>query len=133
VADFAAKTADNAARIAGVFHVLEHGPVGEIAVETMEDAALLALWHLHDAKRIIGAIDVPEAIADAKVLLGWLLAQDGDVTPRDISYRGPNQLRDRERRDRAIETLIETNHVVRVKVGRKGETLEINPSLRRNP
>ena len=62
VKDVAAKTADNAARIAGVFHVLEHGPVGEIAVETMKEAARLALWHLHEAKRIIGAIDVPEVL-----------------------------------------------------------------------
>jgi putative DNA primase/helicase len=133
VKDVAAKTADNAARIAGVFHVLEHGAIGEIAAGTMEDAAELALWHLHEAKRIIGAIEVPEALADAKVLLEWLLAQDGDMTPRDISYRGPNPLRDRERRDRAIEMLAETNHVVRVKVGRKGEALILNPKLEGRP
>jgi putative DNA primase/helicase len=133
VRDFAAKTADNAARIAGVFHVLEHGPVSEIAAETMKQAARLALWHLHEAKRIIGAIEVPEAVADAKALLDWLLAQDSDVAPRDVLRRGPNPLRDRGRRDEAIEVLIETHHLVRKRVGRTQEILEINPKLRGQP
>jgi hypothetical protein len=133
VKDVAAKTADNAARIAGVFHVLESGPVGEITVETMKQAARLALWHLHEAKRIIGAIDIPEVLADAKVLLEWLLGQDGDVAPRDVLRHGPNRLRDRERRDKAIETLAETNHLIRKRVGRTQEILEINPKLRGQP
>ena len=133
VKDFAAKTADNAARIAGVFHVLEHGPVGEVAVETMKQAARLALWHLHEAKRIIGAIDVPEVLADAKALLEWLLSQDGDVAPKAVLHRGPSRLRDRGRRDEAIELLAETNHLVRKRVGRTQEILELNPKLRGRP
>jgi hypothetical protein len=129
VKDFAAKTADNAARIAGVFHVLEHDPVGEIAAETMEDAAELALWHLHEAKRIMGAIEIPQALADARALFDWLLTQDGDIGPRTISQFGPSRLRDRARRDEAIETLIERRHIARVKVD--GATvLRINPKLR---
>jgi putative DNA primase/helicase len=130
VKDFAAKTADSAARITGIFHVLDHGPVGEIAVETMKQAARLALWHLHEAKRIIGAIEVPQALADAKLLLQWLLVQDSDVAPKDVLHRGPNRLRDRGRRDEAIELLAETNHLIRKKDGKTKEILEINPKLR---
>jgi putative DNA primase/helicase len=130
VTDFAAKTADNAARIAGVFHVLEHGPDGEIKDDTMLAAIDLALWHLHDAKRIIGAIEIPTAVVDARRLLEWLLAQGDDVTPREISYRGPGPLRERVRRDAAIDVLTETSHVVRAKVGRTGEILTLNPKLR---
>jgi hypothetical protein len=133
VKDFAAKTADNAARIAGVFHVLEHDPVGEIAAETMKQAARLALWHLHEAKRIIGAVEVPQAVADAKVLLDWLLDQGSDVAPKDVLHRGPSPLRDRGRRDEAIEVLAETHHVVRKRVGRTQEILETNPKLRGQP
>jgi hypothetical protein len=132
VKDFAAKTADNAARIAGVFHVLQYGPAGEIAIETMKEAARLALWHLYEAKRIMGAIKVPKAVAEAKALLDWLLAQNDDVAPKEILHRGPKRLRDRARRDEAIERLAKTHHLIRKKVGSK-EVLEINPKLRSQP
>jgi hypothetical protein len=130
VADFAAKTADNAARIAGVFHVLESGPVGEIAAETMDDAAELALWHLHDAKRIIGAIEIPEAVADARLLLDWMVAQSKDsIAPREIMQFGPPNLRVRARRDAAIQLLVDTNHLCVSKVDNI-TVLHLNPKLR---
>jgi putative DNA primase/helicase len=128
VADFAAKTADNAARIAGVFHVLQYGPIGEIAAETLVAAAALAVWHLNEAKRILGAVGAP-GVSDAQLLIEWLLTQDGDVGPRAISQFGPSRVRDRARRDEAIEALIEKHHIAEVKVD--GATvLRVNPKLR---
>jgi hypothetical protein len=47
-----------------------------------------------------------------------------------VLHRGPSRLRDRGRRDEAIELLAETNHLVRKKDGRTKEILEINPKLR---
>jgi putative DNA primase/helicase len=68
VADFAAKAAENAARLAAVFWALEQGPSGEINAETMEAAAAVEAWHLHEAKRIVGAAKIPQAVADAGIV-----------------------------------------------------------------
>jgi putative DNA primase/helicase len=60
VQDFAAKTAENAARIAALLHIFEHGPGGEISQNLMQAGAALASWHLFEAKRIIGATEAPQ-------------------------------------------------------------------------
>jgi len=43
--DFAAKAADNAARLAAIFHILANGPTGEIGVDSMSAAARVVSWH----------------------------------------------------------------------------------------
>jgi hypothetical protein len=68
VPDFAAKAAENAARMAAIFWVVENGPSGDVDAETMDAAAALASWHLHEAKRIFYALKVPQAVADAVLL-----------------------------------------------------------------
>ena len=128
VADFAAKAAENAARIAGVLWVFEHGPFGEIDAETMEAGAAIASWHLHEAKRIMGATKVPQAVSDAALLVQWMqkLRPDGKerwkVSPRDILREGPARLRDKNRRDAAVKILIATDHMFEVQksTGQRG-------------
>jgi putative DNA primase/helicase len=73
VGDIAAKTAENAARLAGVFHVFEHGPDGEVSAETMDGGARIAAWHLYEARRLIESNQEPQSILDACTLWDWLL------------------------------------------------------------
>ena len=135
VADFAAKAAENAARIAAVFWVFEHGPFGEIDAETMEAGAAIASWHLHEAKRIMGATKVPQAVSDAALLVQWMQkpGPDGkerwEVSPRDILREGPARLRDKNRRDAAAKILIATNHIFEVQES-SGTVWVLNPRLR---
>ena len=135
VADFAAKAAENAARIAGVFWVFEHGPFGEIDAETMEAGAAIASWHLHEAKRIMGATKVPQAVSDAALLVQWMQKpgpdgkERGKVSPRDILREGPARLRDKNRRDAAAKILIATNHIYEVQES-SGTVWVLNPRLR---
>ena len=130
VADFAAKTAENAARIAAVTHVFQHGPTGEISDEKMEAAASIASWHLLEALRVIGSTAENAGIADAELLLDWLLKQTDIVSRRDIQNRGPSKLRDdRPRLDKAIMLLAETRNVSEVTIG-KATVLVVNPVLR---
>jgi hypothetical protein len=136
VADFAAKAAENAARIAGVSWVLERGSDGEIDVETMQAAAAVASWHLHEAKRIIGATKVPQAVADAMLLVEWMQkpamggASRYQISPREVLHEGPSGLRDKTRRDAAAEVLIKTNHLFETQKG-SGTLWTLNPKLRR--
>jgi putative DNA primase/helicase len=131
VADFAAKTAENAARIAALIHVFEQGPYGEVSGAEMEAAAAIAAWHLFEAHRIIGVTDVSEPMADARLLLDWLLKQDElAVSPREILRSGPNRLRDKKRRDTALKSLVETHHVFEQTEG-EITLVVLNPVLRR--
>src|SRR5262249_41213699 len=135
VADCAAKAAENAGRIAGVFWVFEHGPSGEIDAETMEAGAAIASWHLHEAKRIMGATKVPQAVSDAALLVQWMQkpAPDGKerwkVSPRDILREGPARLRDKNRRDAAAKILIATKNVFEMQES-SGTVWVLNPRLR---
>jgi putative DNA primase/helicase len=131
VPDIGAKIAENAARIAGVFRVITQGPGGSIDAATMEGAAAVAVWHLNEARRIVGATKTPQDVADASLLLEWLLSrQPEDATePRDILRVGPPPLRNKARRDAAIKVLEEKHWAHLLKVG-KADRLVLNPKAR---
>jgi hypothetical protein len=115
VADIGSKIAEQAARMAGGFHVFENGPVGAIDdVKTMDRATRVAHWHLNDAQRILSAFDMSKPASDAEQLLAWSLSRLSHsealtvIDPRTISQSGPRPLRkDRRRRNEAIAVLVE--------------------------
>jgi hypothetical protein len=111
VADVGAKIAENAARLAANFHILEHGPAGEIDVETMLGAIKIVNWHFYEARRVLASFNTSQVVTDAEILLEWLLSwplKDDLVDPRRILQFGPRALgRDVKRRDAAINLLVE--------------------------
>jgi len=128
VCDFAAKSAENAARIAGCIHVFE-GAQGAIPHETMQRAAALARWYLGEALRVLDVLDEPQAWADARLLDAWLAAA-GDSPIRDVLRLGPSPLRDKARRNAAMDVLAELGRARIERDGRR-ETLARNPALKR--
>jgi putative DNA primase/helicase len=130
VPDVGAKIAEYAARIAGIFHVVEHGPEGSIDAATMQNAAILATWHLNEARRILGSSKTPQDVSDAALLFEWLLDRPKDlIEHRSISNLGPNPLRDKLRRDAALTVLMERHLIRETRIGR-AVRLEINPKAR---
>ncbi|MBC8508502.1 MAG: DUF3987 domain-containing protein, partial [Chloroflexi bacterium] len=73
VRDVASKIADNAARIATLFQLFEHGSQGAISLQSFEGASRIAAWHLHEARRFYGELALPTELADAARLDSWLL------------------------------------------------------------
>lgn len=73
VRDVASKTADNAARIATLFQILEHGSSGAVGLAAFEGASRIAAWHLNEARRFYGELALPEEQADAARLDSWFL------------------------------------------------------------
>jgi hypothetical protein len=134
VADFTAKAAENAARLAGILWVVEEGPSGEIDAETMQAAAAISSWHLHEARRIIGTTKVPQAVADAVLLAAWMQKPGASgvsrtqISPREILHEGPSRLREKERRDAAAEVLLRTNHLFETKTS-SGIVWTLNPKV----
>lgn len=69
VRDVASKSADNAARLAAIFHIFEHGSAsGRIGVASFESASRIAMWHLLEARRFFGELALPSVL---RMPVGW--------------------------------------------------------------
>lgn len=124
IKDFASKAAENAARLAALFHLFS-GRIGDIRAEDMEQAITLTRWYLCEARRLLGPKSAQPYIDDARKLLDWLLARKPEMpTPREILQFSP--LRNKELRDNALETLIEHQYIRLTKLGNKTR-IELNP------
>ena len=70
VRDVGAKAADNAARLACLFQIFEHGP-GTIGAAAMESAIRIVSWHLEESRRFLTHMDQAEEVVDSQRLLKW--------------------------------------------------------------
>ena len=73
VRDVASKAADNAARLAALFHAVELGPGGAVGPKTLENAARIVAWHVNEARRVLGDLVLSPDLTDAERLDGWLV------------------------------------------------------------
>jgi len=134
VRDVASKTADNAARIAALFQVFEHGISGVIGLEAFEGASRIAAWHLHEARRFYGELALSKEQTDATQLNQWLTSycqreKTTIVSRREIQrYITPGHLRQKAALDAALSELEETERVRLVQNGKRKE-IHINPAL----
>ena len=130
VRDVASKSADNAARLAALFHIFEHGGGSAIGLEAMEAGCLVAAWHLQESRRFFGEIAVPVEMADAMRVIRWAVevgrTQRGTVATRDLQRIGP--VRNKARLDAALREL-QDHHHVRLRTEGKRKLVEINPAL----
>lgn len=132
VRDVASKTADNAARLAALFHTFT-GSIGPIGLEAMESASRIAAWHLHEARRFLGELALPAELANPARLESWLLdycrrESTDTVSTREIQRCGPHGLRDKAVIDSAIKELSELGRAKLVQDGKK-KAVQINPAL----
>jgi hypothetical protein len=121
---FASKAAEQVLRLAAVIHVLEggHSALSQpISAQTIEAATGVMDYHLGEAMRLDLAVS-PKRDTERKAaaLEKWLLEQGkGKPVPiNNILQRGPNSLREKEARDRAIAHLKERNRWREVKNGK---------------
>jgi putative DNA primase/helicase len=131
VRDVASKTADNAARLAALFHVFEHGMGGAVGVDSFEGASRIAAWHLSEARRFFGELALPVEQANAARLAGWLIEycrreRVAAIAKSHAMRHGP--LRDKATLDPALSVLDELGHVRIFKDGKR-VMVEANPAL----
>ena len=132
VRDVASKTADNAARLAALFHTFS-GNIGPIDLDAMESAARVTTWHLTEAKRFLGELAMPAELANPARLEAWMLAwcrrEHTDTVPtREVQRHGPGGLRDKSVILEAIKELAELGRARLVQDGKK-KLIQINPAL----
>jgi putative DNA primase/helicase len=131
VRDVASKTADNAARLAALFHVFEQGFETAVDFESFENASRVAAWHLHEARRFFGELALPVELANAVRLDNWLLdtcnrQRTDSVSRRELQRSGP--VRDKEPLKNALKELEELGRVRVIPAGRRVD-VKINPQL----
>lgn len=131
VRDFGSKIAENAARIAALFHHYL-GRDQYIQVDCVKNACAIAHWYACEFKDLFGKNQIPPEQIDAQMLEDWLWAQfhkHNNVFPvpkQRIRTYGPNQLRNAERLNGALWTLASAGKVM---MGKQGKTDVIFPVI----
>ncbi len=133
VRDVAAKAAENVARLAALFHVLEHGPTGSVGVDAIDGAVRIVGWHLHEARRLLTDLDTPPALAAAIRLDTWLLHEaratgNARIPTTRVYQYGPGCVRDSRDLKAALATLTERGRARLEEQGRR-RFVAVNPAL----
>lgn len=130
VRDVASKIADNAARLAALFHVFEGG-VGAINLDSFERASAIVAWHLNESRRFFGEIALPVEISDAVRLNDWLIQHCRREHTHYVAKRHAQQygtIREAARLDAAITELEALDRIQIRKDGKKISIL-VNPKI----
>jgi len=131
--DVASKTADNAARLAALFHIFERGLDGTINADCMERAGTIATWHLYESRRFMEEMAVPLETSNAVKLDEWMLGycrenRVEEIPRRLVQQLGPGSTRGKANLDGAVNELIETGRARIVKQGKR-RIIQVNPAL----
>jgi putative DNA primase/helicase len=130
IRDVASKSADNAARIAALFQILQHGG-GSVSLEALEPACQIAAWYLGESRRFLGGIALPKELMDALRLMQFLgdyskTKGQNETTTHVLQNRGP--VRDKTRLAAALDELVEYGYIRLVLQGKK-KLVRINPKF----
>jgi len=133
IRDVAAKAAENVARLAALFHVLEHGPAGTIGTAPVDAAGSIVLWHLSEARRLLRDLDTPPILAAAIKLDRWLCneaatTESGRASTRRIFQYGPSCVRDSQAFKAAMALLTERGRA-RMEFDGRRRYVAVNPML----
>lgn len=134
VGDVASKSADNAARIAGLLHLYQHGLVGRVTADEMRCGLALALWHLNESKRYFTKAKTDEKTVLADRLEQWLIVQCREQQATGIPLRQayqkviPKAARGKKAFLQCITPLIDS-HRAKIQTQHGSEYVLINPML----
>ena len=136
VRDVASKSADNAARLAALFQIFEHGMGATVSRECFEAASLITLWHLNESLRFFGELALPEELGNAAKLDTWLInycrRENTRLVPiAKLQQRGPGRLRSKAALEHAMFELEELGRVRLIQDGLK-KLVAVNPALLRD-
>ena len=133
VRDVASKIADNAARLAVIFHVFETGsPVGLISGQHMSCAGRISYWHLNESKRFFGGLVQPQEITNAARLEAWLISGNEKrgttlLTRRYAQQYGP--VRESKRLEEALLVLTDLGRAKESSLTPYQKVIMVNPAL----
>lgn len=136
VKDVASKTADNAARIAALFHIFENDSSATVSADHIIGAGKIALWHLNESSRLLTELGQDPALSHAARLDDWLIERcyqqnTGFISTRVIlQYCPVKQLRKLSQLTPVLNELIEADRIHQV-TDQKKKLIFVNPKLLR--
>jgi putative DNA primase/helicase len=128
IQDVAAKSADNAVRLAALFSMFE-GEASVINAQAFERASVISAWHLQESQRFFGEFALSTELSDAVNLECWLIKHSKKVNT--ITFRLAQQksfIRDKNRLESALQELEDLDRLRIEQVG-KSKIICINPRL----
>ena len=132
IRDIASKAADNIARMAALFHLLETGPYGDIAPAHVTAAAQIVNWHLKESQRFFGNMVLSDEQKQLAKLDGWLVAHATEkgqsVRKTDVLQKGPKAARQKKALEAMLSQLAKMNRLHLYHQDRTN-LIEINPAL----
>lgn len=115
IQDFAAKSAEHAARIAGVLTIVDSIHATEIGIEAMHSALTLTDWYVNEVVRLQRAARTDAKLMVAQQLLDWMRERGEEVFSfREIVQFGPSATRTKSAAEDALTTLTAHGWVVEV-------------------
>lgn len=119
VTAFASKSAEQAARIAGVLTLFEDPDAQHVPCERMANGIDLAQYYLSEAQRLAEAAIVPVEIQHAETLRLWLLERwyEPMISIRAVVRLGPNILRNAKVAKAAVDQLEKHDWLVKLDDG----------------
>lgn len=119
ITGFASKSAEQAARLAGVMTLWEDLHAQEVSAETMQNGITLARYYLVEANRLISGAIVDADIDRADKLRVWLMEtwKEPTITNRDVVQFGPNSVRDSKAAKKALQILADHGWLVALPKG----------------
>jgi len=118
---YASKSAEQAARIAGVLTLWENKDAKVVNPEAMANGIALARYYLSEAHRLADAALISVKIEQAELLRMWLMHTwfEPEVLLSNVMQKGPNSLRESPTAKAAIAILVEHGWLVPLPVGVK--------------
>jgi len=139
IRDWTSKLPGAALRIAGIFHLVEHGeqtPI--ISKDTIGKALDLSELLISHARAAFDLMGSEQAVNDAKIVFTWLRSLPGDhFTQREALKKHEGRFKRLERLKKGLDVLTE-RHIISTpqttatgdKGGRPGIYYLINPAIR---
>ena len=131
IKDVASKAADNAARLAALFHVFEHGASGLISRDHIERAGAIIEYHLLEAKRFLSEVAAPASASNAMKLNQYIVEYCTLHNTHNVNKTYVLQhsaLRNKKVLDEAITELMDLNRI-NIFLDNRTTVIEINPQL----
>ena len=129
----ASKSAEQAARISGVFTLFSEDNPKEVGIEAMQQGITIAQWFLDESLRLNGHLTTSRGQRHAEILLEWLkeleLDDEKPLKVGELLQIGPRPIRKKKERDEAVKVHSELGWIQVLK-WRNSRIILLHPSIR---
>jgi hypothetical protein len=114
---FAAKSAEHAARLAGILALVENPATTTILHHTMLAGIELSQFYVGESLRLFYSTNDDKGLILAEECLQWAIEYGGQFSLPCLYQKGPNKVRSKETAKQVVRTLTQHDRVLPVKGG----------------